>query len=82
MNIAVEGNNGGDFLEATVRPGGEIEIKVGHCCVVHRHVIVPVSILTFLLSRVDFETVEVDHDPDRKLNQRVRDLLRNQEATA
>lgn len=72
MGIEVRGNNGGDFFRIDHIGDDEVFIEVGHCCVVCQRVEIPISLLTYVLSEIDFEAVQVDHDPDRMFNLRVR----------
>jgi hypothetical protein len=49
--VEVEGNNGGDYLKIISMGGDEIYLEVGHCCVVSFRGIIPVQMLTALISQ-------------------------------
>lgn len=48
--MVIEGNNGGDYIN--IQPVGDnlVRLEVGHCCVVSFSGIIPVEILTTMIS--------------------------------
>lgn len=61
------GNNGGDVLEIRRLSDGRLQLKVGHCRVWTIHCVLPVEILTALLSRAVMESGSIE-DTINKVN--------------
>lgn len=50
-----EGNSGGDYIVIEKLKDGMAYIEIGHCCVMTVSKIVPVEVLTSILSKIFFE---------------------------
>lgn len=48
--LQIEGNGGGDYLDLQIVDGGLIKVSVGHCCVRTIDAVLPVEVLTAIIS--------------------------------
>lgn len=48
--IRIEGNKGGDYLIIAEHKDNLVKMEIGHCCVVHGRLILPIEIITAILA--------------------------------
>lgn len=55
QKFRMSGNNGGDYFHIEEIKDGRVFLEIGHCCVVSTKHIIPIELLTAVLTQVGIE---------------------------